>query len=284
MRSILGEPTALVSEGSENQMLAKPNPARTWRAGSVARLALPRGRPRASLPVVAGRPGRRRGLVQTPGCPLRCSRRPPGGRCPLGAPRSRNARRPARTGRAWPAGAGPGVVLRWFPHRAGDAPRRPAPPGRCGGTRPRATDGRLVRRLRWDLLGRRSAIGCSCWDSARPALVGAENPSSQVKYYRSWSRRRRLLWSGTCRRARRSSGRADVASDTEKVAWLKSISGLRDLASPSPAVAISRPAAAADKTTAVEIRVESRGASTQSSTSATVGDGEAFPRQLRSRL
>ena len=58
---------------------------------------------------------------------------------------------------------------------------------------------------------------------------------------------------------------------------------LTDLASPSPAVMGSHSAAAAPQTTAVEIRVESRGASTRSSTCATVRDSEAMPRQRCSR-
>ena len=111
--------------------------------------------------------------------------------------------------------------------------------------------------------------------------MGAGNPSSQVKYHRSWSRRRRLLWSGTCRRARRSSGRADVAAEHGEDGLAEVNLRLRDLASPSPAVMGSHSAAAAPQTTAVESRVESRGASTRSSTCAIVGDGEALPRQGR---
>ena len=114
--------------------------------------------------------------------------------------------------------------------------------------------------------------------------MGAGNPSPQVKYHRSWSRRRRLLWSGTCRRARRSSGRADVASEHGEDGMAEVLNlPLRDLASPSPAVMRSHSAAAAPQTTAVEIAVESRGASTRSSTCATVRNGEALPRQCRSR-
>ena len=79
-----------------------------------------------------------------------------------------------------------------------------------------------------------------------------------------WSRRRRLLWSGTCRRARRSSGRADVAAEHADDGLAAVNLRLRDLASPSPAVMGSHPAAAAPQTTAVEIRFGGR-ASTRSS-------------------
>ena len=86
----------------------------------------------------------------------------------------------------------------------------------------------------------------------------------------------------TRRRARRSSSRAVVDTEHGEDGLAEVNLRLRDLASPSPSPAVvgSRSAAAAPETTAVESRVESRGAST----CATVGDSEALPRHCCSRL